>query len=989
MSYSSLAQKTYSLDTPETAYQNALELYYKQKYAPAQNQFQALIEKYPNFDTEIKVNAAYYSALCSIYLFNDDAEYRLNKFIGTYPESMKARKAIWKMALFLYQNKKYRKAIPYFERTNRNMLEKAEQSEYFFKKGYCYFIKHDYEKAAAAFYEIKDVQSDFSGPAIYYYAYIAYASENYETALTGFRRLGNDETFKDIVPYYILQILYKQKKYKEVVATGPSLLENAIPSRESEIARFIGDSYYQMGDFEKAKPILENYVEKTKYLDRKARYEMGYMYYHLKDYGEAVSYFEGVKGRKDPLAQNGYYLLADCFLKLGDKSKAGMAFQAAANMNFDPEISEDALFNSAKISYELSFSPFNETIRNFEKFIETYPYSERIDEAYNFLVMAYLNAKNYRLAIVSIKRIQNKTPKIKEAYQRIAFYRGLELYANLKFEEAIDLFNTAIQQGSFDPSLIARCNYWKGESNYRLRNFKEAISQYKEFLLSPGAFSMPEYHLAHYNLGYCYFDLKEYQEAARWFRKYAGMVGNKISKLMSDTYNRLGDCAFVESDYPLSVTYYQKSIDQKLAHPDYALFQRSFAEGLLNKYGNKIRGLSDLLEKYSSSLYADDALFERGRAYVSLKKSDKALEDFYTILEKFPQSNYYAKSLLEIGLLYYNENKNTEAIKVYKQVVDKFPNTNDSRSALTGLRRVYVDMNEVDTYFTYVKTLGSYANVSVSEQDSLTYISAENLYMAGNCERSVGNLTTYLEKFSNGNFVLNAHFYRAECLLSKGDSVLSLKDYDFVIRRPANDFTEPSLLSAAAINFGRKQYVDALEEYVHLEKVASLPANKLTARMGQVRCLYKLQDYPGVEKTGPRVLSSGSISDELAREVYFKMGKSYLATGEMSEALKNFKKVAIEIKSLEGAEAKYRIAEIYFNQGKTEQAGTLVQEFIDKNTPHAYWMGKVFILSSDISVKEGDTFQARYTLQSLIDYYENDTDGIKATAGLRLARLKN
>lgn len=981
------SQKPYPLETPEAEYQRAMELFYKQKYAPAQTLFLDFIEKYPDFNTELKVNASYYSALCSVYLFNDDAAYRINQFIATYPQSMKARDAVWTMARFLYQTKKYRKAIPYFERTDRNMLSKQEQAEYYFKKGYCYFISRKYDKASAAFFEIKDIQNDYSGPAVYYYGYIAYSSGNFETALTSFRRLKNDETFKEIVPYYILQILYKQKKYDEIIATGPALLESSIPSRSGEIARFIGDSYYQTGDYEKAKPYLEMFVEKTKNLDREGKYEIGFMYYKLQDYAKAIPYFEGVKGRKDPLAQNGYYLLADCFLKTGDKGKAGMAFQSAAGMDFDPEISEDALFNAAKISYELSFSPFNETIRNFEKFIELYPYSERVDEAYNFLVMAYLNAKNYRLALESIKKIQNKTPRIKEAYQRVAFYRGLELYSNFKYEEAIDMFDVAIQQGEFDRSLIARCFYWKGESNYRLRNFKEAVSNYKEFLLSPGSFSLDEYNLAHYNLAYCYFDMKQYAEASRWFRKYTGFKSGGNAKLLADAYNRLGDCAFVASDYPLSVTYYEKSIGLSQYQPDYALFQSSFAQGLQKKYGRKISGLTQLMQKYPSSSYLDNALFERGRSYVSLGKSDLALADFYAILEKFPGSVYYSKALLEIGLVYYNQNNNQEAIKAYKKVIDKFPNTSDSRSALAGLRTVYVDMNEVDAYFSYVRSLGSFANVSISEQDSLTYISAENIFMAGNCERAIKDMSNYLEKFPQGSFVLNAHFYRAECLFSSGEKQKSLDDYLFVIKHPANDFTEPALQAASSIYYENKAYADALESYNHLKMVATLPSNKQIAQLGQFRCLYELNDFPGVIKVGPAVLETAELSEEQAREIYYKLGKANYAMGEMDEALRNFRKVAIEIKTREGAESKYRVAEIYFNKGQTEKAAAAVKEFIDENTPHAYWMGKIFLLSADISIKSGDTFQARYTLQSLIDYYETEDDGIKEAARQKLEQL--
>ena len=39
-------------------------------------------------------------------------------------------------------------------------------------------------------------------------------------------------------------------------------------------------------------------------------------------------------------------------------------------------------------------------------------------------------------------------------------------------------------------------------------------------------------------------------------------------------------------------------------------------------------------------------------------------------------------------------------------------------------------------------------------------------------------------------------------------------------------------------------------------------------------------------------------------------------------------------------------------------------------------MAKVFLLLADISIKKGDSLQARATLQSLKDYYKIDNDGI-------------
>ncbi len=980
----SFAQRPYSLLMVEEDYKNASELFEKEKFVAAQKEFQQIVYRLSGVNSVLKTRAEYYHALCGVYLFNNDAEYYLDRFVGMHPESMLSRNAVWEMALFLYQTKKYRKAGEYFNRVDQNMLAKEEQAEYYFKKGYCSFVKNDYENATLAFYEIKDIQSEYSGPALYYYSYIAYKQENFETALLGFRRLEDDVNFSGIVPYYILQILYSQKKYEEIVQIGPGLLENSIPGRSGEIAKFVGDSYYQLKNYSEAQTYLELYVEKTKNITREDKFQMGFMYHQLKKYSIAIPFLEGLGGKKDLLGQNSYYLLADCFLKTENKPKAAIAFFTAAGMDFDSDISEDALLNYAKLTYELAFSPFNEAIRAFHKFIEMYPYSQQIDEAYHYLVLAYLNTRNYKYAYESLNKIQEKNPEIMKAYQRVAFYRGLELYQDLKFEKSLDMFDVSLAQGNFDPALTARCLYWKAEALYRNKDLSEALIVYQEFLISPGAYSQKEFNVAHYNTAYCYFNLKDYANASRWYRKYVALIKGSKSKLLADSYNRLGDCAFISTDYSLAMSFYQKSIDLKSSYPDYALFQKSFAHGLQKNYFDKIDGLTKLLNDFPKSNYRDDALYERGRSYVQVNKSDRALDDFFEILESYKNSSYYSKALLNIGLVYYNQGSNAEAIQTYKRVISEFEGTPDSRSALTGLKTVYVDMNEVETYFSYVGTLGSFANVRVSEQDSLTYLSGENLYMSGNCERAIQVLSDYLDKFQNGSFVINASFYRAECLSYAGRKEEALKDYKYVVDKPKNVFTEPSLLVVSSLNFRDGAYFDALENYVYLENVADVPENRLTALVGQFRCLFELKDFTGVVNKGQKILKADKLTEEIAREVYFKSGLADEELGSPDKAIDVFRKVAVDIRSEEGAEAKYRIAKTLYDQEKIDASEAEVMEFIEMNTPHQEWMARIFILSSDISLKKNDIFQARYTLQSLIDYYDIEDDGIKNEARERL-----
>ena len=95
---------------------------------------------------------------------------------------------------------------------------------------------------------------------------------------------------------------------------------------------------------------------------------------------------------------------------------------------------EDALFNYAKLTYETSYSPFGEAIDAFQQYIEQYPGSDRLEEAYNYLVTTYMQVKNYKAALASLDKIRSKNSRLEEADQRVAFLRGLELFKNMELE---------------------------------------------------------------------------------------------------------------------------------------------------------------------------------------------------------------------------------------------------------------------------------------------------------------------------------------------------------------------------------------------------------------------------------------------------------------------------------------------------------------------------------------------------------------------------
>lgn len=972
------AQKTLINTFPDADYYKGLELYKNEKYGAAQEFFTRALETYRDEKSELKSGAMYYSAMCAINLFNMDAEYKVYEFVNENPESQLINEAYFRLAGYMYAKKTYSKTISYYDKVDRYVLSPDQLSEYYFNKGYSYYMLNDNENARVCFYEIKDIDSKFSSPALYYYSHIAYSQGNYETALNGFVRLLDDPTFSPIAPYYVTQIYFMQKKYKEVIEFAPPLMDSVSDKRAGEMAKIIGDSYFALEMYNEALPYLEKYKAEGKALSISERYQLAFLYYKTDRYQEAATLFESIAFTRSEISQSAMYNLADCYLKLGDKNKARKAFGSAASMDYNLGIQEDALFNYAKVTYELSYNPFNEAIRAFNRYLSLYPASSRTDEAYNFLVAAYLNTRNYKMAMESLEKIKDKDASMEKALQRVAFFRGLELFTNLRFTDAISSFDLSLKYGKYDPVIRARTYYWLGEAYFRLNDLQSAGDFYTQFKAEPASFKTIEFPMLNYSLGYLSFSRKDYSDAQKWFNAYTLLEKNQSAVTLADAYNRLGDTRFIDSRYEDAIQMYSKVISLNKADVDYAYFQKGFCQGLLDQPKLKIETLNKLISNYPGSAYIDDALFELGKTYAQLDNSTEALKCYQRLAEEFPNSNYMSKTLAQLGLMSNNSGKDEQALQYYKQVVRDYPGTPEASNSLKSIKDIYVNQNKVDAYLAYVDEIGK--AVSKTEQDSLMYYAAENTYLAGECNKAIASLDNYISRFPGGNFLLNAHYYRADCLLKQNKTEESLASLEYIIEQPANLFTEPALLAATRIYYAKGDYNRTAALYLKLIESAEKKANITEAEIGLMRCYVKLDESQNIIKAANQVLLQDKLQTEIKREAMFDIANAYLKQNNVVAALDWFSKVAVEVNSLEGAESKYRVAELTYQQGNKKQAEEIIYNFIDMNTPHAYWMGKSFLLLADIFVSNNDDFQALQTLQSLIDYYTDDSDGIKAAA---------
>ncbi|MFA9390502.1 MAG: tetratricopeptide repeat protein [Prolixibacteraceae bacterium] len=971
--------------TVTAEYEKAIELYQASNFIAAERIFIDLLKNTSNNDP-FNYDLDYYRLMCLVKQNKNTAEGDITDYLGIVKGSPWENQLWFELAKLQFSNKRYPLAAKSFNKVESRLLTKKDKDDFAFYNGYSNFEAGNLKAAAQAFFEVRKSGSMYAPSASYYWGYINYLQGNYETALDEFSKLENNKQFSGFIKYYTTQIYYIQEKYEKVIEYGEKLVGGAPEEQRNELFKIVGDAFYETGRYINAIKYLEAYKGVNGKKTPEDYYRLAYCYYKIKDYNHAIESFEKASYKKDLLAQNAFYHLADCQLNVGDKNKARAAFEEASKYDFDPKIEEDALFNFAKLTYELSYSPFNETIKAFDQYIAKYPDSERNDAAFDYLVKVYMTTRNYRDAISSIDKIKNQSPAIKEAYQRLNYFRGLELLNDGKYSDALTYFQTSLDHARYNRTYQALSLYWSAEINYRYKKYENAIDLFGKFQSSPGAFSLPEFTTAYYNKAYCYFNQQQFGDAATWFRKYLNQNNTDI-KMKADALNRVGDYYYLNRDYEEAIVHYKKAAILNSYDPDYALYQEAICYGLERKYPDKIDRLKELNRLYPRSSFVDDALFEIARTYERTGTFKEAIDGYKQLIHQLAQSNYTPKAHLQLGLIYYNQSNYNESLKNYKKVVEISPNSEESKAALVGIKNNYLDMNNIDGYFTYTNSLGNLVSISIDEQDSIFYMTAEKNYMASNASAK-SQFESYLNRFPDGSFKVNALFYLAEIYYQNGNYSKSLELYNEVLDRPDHVFTEQALIKAAELNFNANKFELALDYFIRLERIANTKWNILKARLGIMRSEYALNQSAKTVQAAITLLATENVTDLMIREANYKMAKSYYLLKKDDDALKYFQLLTADTKSIEGAEAKFFVAQILFNKGKYSESENEIMDFISKSTPHQYWLGKAFLLLSDIYQRKGDTFQAKHTLSSIIDNYTDQNDGIIKEAKVKTKILE-
>ena len=979
------AQQTAYHFQPEKLFNQGKEMFLQGNYTGAQDVLSQYIAE--SNDRFLNEEAAYMMAVSSFKRGVENSGEVLKEFLDTHHETIHRHQVNFLIGSFHFDKEEWKLAKFWFDQADLDYLTPSEQEDFSFRNAYASLQLGNKDEATRLFGLLSQNSRKYRDAGDFYLGYIDYSNGNYQAALRRFDRLREHPEYREEVAFYTAQATFFDGKLEEAIRLSETFL-NTYPqsAHRAEMYRVLGNSNYRLGQASRAISYYENYLAGTEKPLRGDAYFLGLSYAEAGKLNDAVRMFQQAVGERDELTQNAQLHLGQTYLKLNQKQPAQMAFEAASRDNFDPKARETALFNYALLAHETNFSVFSESITLFENFLKEYPNSEYTNQVNDILAETFLTTKDYNAALAAINRISRPGRRILEAKQMVLFQLGAQEFINGNMNAAIQQFNNSIAVGDYDAKAKNNAYYWRGEAYYRMGNFTNAANDFAQFTQSASP-SDENYALGFYNLGYARFKQQQYASAVTAFQRYVATEANKNRAEFADAHNRIGDSYYFNRNFAQAEQFYNQAASINPSAADYAAYQRAFVMGLQRNYQGKITALDDLMRRYPNSQYFDDALYEKSRALTMLNRENEAITVLQRLVSDYPRSPLASQGGVQLGQLYYNTNNYQRSIEAYKNVISNFPGSDDARSALISLETVYRDMNDIQSYVNYANSLPGGMRITPSRQDSLTYLAAEGVYMRGNRSDAETSMQRYLQSYPNGAYSSDANYYLGVIADEKGNKQQALTHFRRVIDASSPKFLDNALIYTSQTAYESGDFNQALADYSRLANSARNAANQQTGQMGVVRSQSKLGNHHEAARAATTLLANTNLSPEITTEARCLRGKAYQQVNETDNAMADFQFVANDTRSVYGAEAQYILADTYYRWKSYDRAESQVKDFMQKGTPHQYWMARALIVLADTYLAKNDTFQARQYLESLKTNYKGTEADIQQMITERLSKL--
>lgn len=987
------AQHTQTYTNTNVLLQNGIQLFDNQLFSAAKTEFENYL-KLP-LNPEQIMQGKYYKLLASLYLGEpnhensqesnqeNSLENEIRNFANQYPTSLETANLYSKTANYYFEKNDYESAIRYYEPIKSDNLSNSPKTEtaykILFNLGYSYFMTGKYDAAKISFDKIKSENHVYMYAASYYAGYIEYAQNNDNEALTDLERAKNDNVYKIEADKIIPLIYYSRKDYQQVISYCVGTENNATSTNTStkiltnNELMILGDSYYQQKQYLQAAKYLDKYAESQPKLDRNIAYKLAYALSEAGDNIKSQAYFSIVAEENDTLSQNAAYNLGKVSLAIKQKEPAINAFDKARKMTFDKIIQEQAALDYVKVCHELK--DFARSIEGCEYFERTFPNSTHIEEVANILADSYLNSGNNIQALAYIEKMPNKNKKLQAIYQRIAYNQAVEMFNIDRYTDAEIMLRKSLKF-PINKDLSNTSNYYLGEMYSYDEKYDSALIYYNRLTVNS-----QEFNEAFYSKGYADYNRNNYINATNNFQKYIELTSNLSNKL--DAQIRLADCYYVSKNYENALKSYDNILQldgqSQAIDKQYLYFQKAMILSNQEKFDESLTVFDKILLNDTQSKYYDQALYQRGLLNFELNQKSKSVELFTQLIATKPQSNLVPYCLSKRAICYQLLNDQQDAINDFRQIVQNYATHEVADDAIQGLQEMQEKGYEITDYQVLMEKFNK-SNPNSKAALEGEYASAKSNYDNANYTKAIHGLQWFIKKYPDNELVQEAYYF----LGASYDQSQDMENALFAYSKVKGNYEIRALQRAAEIEFQRGNYTNAQAKYESMLKNTLNKRYEGNAMAGIMQCSFYLKNYDKVQDFANQIYNQNHTKFWSLADLY--LAKIQIEKTNYSAAILQLQKTMQNAQDANGAEAQYLVGVVLRKQKKYEESTKALIEVRNKYNNYTIWVYEAFLLIADNYVDLQNKFQAKATLQSVID--ASTDEKIKIRARQRLAEIQ-
>lgn len=784
--------------------------------------------------------------------------------------------------------------------------------------------------------------------------------------------------------------LYYEGRYSEAATEGERILrreKDALSS--SSFLQTMANSYYRLGNSGRAlaffTPLFETHSAIATAEDRLL---YGAALMEEKHYSEAQEVLKPATKASRPTGEVATLYLSRALREGGLYSEAITSYEAITTPTTSEAIREVAMYEMTLVMRASKQSNFGQDVRIAERFLNEFPQSSYRQTMEHFLVEFYLSNTDYAYSWQSLQRIAKKSTALQEAEQFVLNHlllQALEKGDLAKAEHFLRLVQALprVSLTYYGESLLLASELYqkRGHTEQATRSLQEFI----KLPPSANATNLPE---VYYRLGYIAFNKKQFSTAQGYFNHYLSYSGVVSSSRKADTYSRLGDCYFALSNLGEAVIAYDLAIRSSSQADAYALLRKAEILGIRKQYSEQIATLNSLIARRGNSLYTRKASLYKGTAYQMAGDLRKAEASFQETRSRFFQFDEGREASLRLALLYYNTHRSTQAIEEYQRLIAAAPNSQEAQQAFESLKSIAREEGNMEILQNIEQQSKGRFKLSNEEARRMAFDMAHQSYLQSSPEAEE-RLLAFLKSYPSGADANEARLLLANLYTRQGNEGSAYTLYETLASTASQLSTAQrrtlyQQMATIEATKGEDQKAFLHYRLAYLEE--DTPREKIhlaqQALAVAVRSRFTQEGLTFANEVLASLVDLDTKALLLQRGYLYRIDKAY------DKALQDFKRVAQDVQTAEGAEALVASAEVllYHKKAPTE-AKKLLNRFIEVGTPQEYWLARGYLLLAEVYEAEGDSITAEGYLKSLQKNYPQRQDDIHTLIAQSLERL--